>query len=53
MLTHTNCIVCGHPTDGADLHAECLAHRLPQDAAVAFAALLITVLAPALVVWAS
>jgi len=57
----TTCIVCaraidgasiGDPESGVELHAACLAERLPQDAFLAAIAALALVLAPAIVVWA-
>jgi hypothetical protein len=48
------CPVCRLPVTDWEtaVHPACLAERLPQDAAVALAALLVAVLAPAVVVWA-
>jgi hypothetical protein len=38
--------------DAPPIHPACLAERLPQDAVVALAALLVALLAPVIVVWA-
>jgi hypothetical protein len=55
------CIVCSRAIDGAsiadpetgdELHAACLADRLPQDAALALFGTIALFLAPTIVVWA-
>jgi hypothetical protein len=55
--TATACPVCRLPVapgreTALPVHPACLAERLPQDAAIVLAALLVALLAPAIVVWA-